>query len=210
MNPIGLFHDLNEGDEYPDWLRFVVLTVSSYLFQGVVYMDTSERLFKGGTDVVLAALYYLATPRHSDRKRRVVSAILFAHTVNYLLNGQICALLKKFDLLTTSTAQFDYWVQLLRRRTQSHPSIAGAAAFGSLSRGTLDTTSDLDVRIVRRSGPVHGLRACCVVACLRLRALIGRFPLDIYVLDSPEPLADLRSDESPIVLADEANIFGDE
>lgn len=207
MDPIAIFHEMNEGDEYPDWLRFIVLAVSSFVFQGTVYMDTSERLFKFGTDIVLSASIYSALSSVPSRKRRVVTAIVLAHSANYLLNGHLCAMLKKFDLISTSPATFDYWMQLLRRRTQSHPSIAGAAAYGSLSRGTLNSTSDLDVRVIRYSGLVHGVRACVFVARLRLLALVSQFPLDIYLLDSPDKLVDMRDDESPIVLANDAGIF---
>lgn len=209
MNPSDLFHEMNEGEYYPGWLRFIVLLCSSFIVQGTVYMDDTERWFKFTTDFVLSVLFYVPTSWMSDKRRRIATAMFSAHLTNYLLNGQLCAVLKKFDLILTSSAEFDDWLRLLSRQTQTHSSIAAAAAYGSLSRGTLQNTSDLDVRVIRYPGVLNGIRACIFIAELRLRALLDRFPLDIYVLDDFDSLAEMRDDESPIVLSDKVNHFSD-
>jgi predicted nucleotidyltransferase len=82
--------------------------------------------------------------------------------------------------------------------------------YGSLTRGELRPTSDLDVRLIRRPGLVNGLRACWFVLRERTRAHLTGFPIDFLVLDSPRLLKRMRPDEPPLVIYDATNPVKDQ
>jgi len=134
-------------------------------------------------------------------------AVSIAHTIHWLFNGHVYVLVKKLGYAHTDKKRFtDYTVEL-SRRVSREPSIMAAAAFGSLSRGQLTEHSDMDVRVIRRSGAINGVRACFFTFLERGRALLGSFPLDIYTLDGLAGLKKLRPDEPPVVLYDPENIL---
>lgn len=173
----------------------------------MLYMDRTERLFKLGTTCFSGLLIHRSLSRIEQPYTRAMAAAVCSHCLNFLVNGQLWVLMKNFDLVSTSTEEFRDWNRLIARKAETSSSIAAAATYGSLARHELSTTSDLDVRIVRRPGVLNGLRACSLVAALRFRALIRRFPLDIYVVDSTDSLERLRDDEPPILLSNKDDIF---
>jgi predicted nucleotidyltransferase len=170
-----------------------------WVFQGMLYMDRTERMFKLGLDLILIAilwsLFFLVLEVSSAWA--AVVAFLLAHTLNFLFNGQICLVLAKCEMVRHSRLDFDAYVRQFSERIRTEPSIEWAAAYGSLVRGEWTEYSDLDVRIVRRPGLWNGLRACWFTLRERTRALISRFPLDVFVLDDSMRLAMMRDNEHP-------------
>jgi predicted nucleotidyltransferase len=170
-----------------------------WVFQGMLNMDRTERLLRIGAEVVLMGISLLLFVLAGKLPLiwAAVAAFLVAHTLNFLFNGQIWVVLKHFGLVRHSRAEFDEYLCQLSERVMAEPSIEYAAAYGSLVRGEWRPTSDLDVRLVRKPGVVSSLRACWFVLQERTRALINKFPLDVFVLDGPELLAEMRDDERP-------------
>lgn len=155
-------------------------------------MDRTERLFKLATDLVLT-LGLIAVGLDWP------FALIVAHTLNLLLNGQLNALLKNFGLVRVSIEQLEAYVVGLERRAQAEPSLGFAAIYGSLARAD-GRARDIDVRYIRAQGLWNGLRACAWNARERMSAMLGGIPYDGYVLDSAMPLGRLRQDEKPRVL----------
>jgi hypothetical protein len=162
-------------------------------------MDRTERVFKIGIDLILTIILgsLLSLVSGISWIWAVVLGFLVAHTLNFLFNGQVWVVLKHFDLVSHSQAEFEQYLRLLSERVRAEPSIQWAAAYGSLVRGEWHEHSDLDVRLLRQAGFWHGLRACWFVVAERTRALLSTFPLDMFVLDGSGKLAKLRSDEQP-------------
>ena len=166
--------------------------LSHWVFQGLIYMDRTERLFKLGTDVVLMlSLVALGL--------RWPFALIVAHTLNLLLNGQLNALLKNFGLVRVSLERLEAYATGLEGRARAEPSLGFAAIYGSLARAD-GQAGDIDIRYIRNRGLWNGLRACAWNARERLRATLRGVPYDGYVLDSAKPLERLRDDEVPRIL----------
>jgi hypothetical protein len=175
-----------------------------WVFQGLPYMDTTERLFKVLLEVpVIAALTPLLRLAGMTKwARALLVAFLIAHTLNFVFNGQIWVVLKHFGLVRHDRAIFEQYLSNLSDRIKDEPSITYAAVYGSITRAEWKPTSDLDVRLVRKTGAINGFKACWFVLLERFRAFRARFPLDAFVLDSRDKLAGLRADEPPHILVD--------
>ncbi|MBI3242591.1 MAG: hypothetical protein HYZ49_09900 [Chloroflexi bacterium] len=185
----------------------VVALSVHWVFQGMTYMDRTERLFKLGIDLLLAVALFPIMLGWSGRwPWACVLAVGLAHTFNFLLNGQPWVVLKHFGRVRHSREEFEDYIAALTARAQAELSIAYLAVYGSPARGKWTPASDLDVRLVRQPGVMNALRACLLVLRERTRATFRRFPLDIYVLDSRAGLSKLRPDEPPRVLINRLNI----
>lgn len=200
---ISEFHKRLAKDGFPLYVKVPILTFSSWLFQGILYMDTTEKLFKILIDILFFMPIYFVL--RSYCLLSVSVAIVLAHTINWIFNGQLFVLLKNLKLTKTKSECFIQYLNELKKRIEKENSILAAAAFGSLSREQLKEISDLDVRIIRKRGVVYGLRACFFVLLERSRAFFNKFPLDIYVLDSFKSLTKLN--EQPILLHDSKSML---
>ena len=174
----------------------------SWVFQGLLYMDRTERWFKLAIDGIVTAAVGIPIGLLSPLGLgpALVVGFLLAHTANWVFNGQIFVVLKAFGGVRHSMDQWERYMRGLNDRIRREPSIRWAGAFGSLVRGQFSETSDLDVRIIRQSGFVNAIRACWFVLKERTRAFFSGYPLDIYVLDSERLLEKLRGDEAPVIL----------
>jgi len=193
-----LYKRLAKKDEFSAYIRVPLLTFSSWIFQGILYMDTTERVFKILFDVSLFFPAYFVFRLHSNALASVFMAFILAHTLNWIFNGQIFVLLKNLRLTKTEAERFTEYLDDLKKRISRERSILATAAFGSLSRSELKETSDLDIRIIRKKGLINGFRACSFVLVERSRAFFNKFPLDIYVSDTIDHLSKL--DENPTVI----------
>lgn len=172
--------------------------VAHWLFQGMLYMDATERWFKVGLDVLLTVLAAIPLRHWFHGRSAWAVALPLAHSLNFLFNGQVWGVLKHYGIGRLSRAGFHPYLCQLARRIGNEPSILWAGVYGSLIRGNWSPTSDLDIRLVRKPGLINALRACLFVLVERSRALIHRFPLDIYVLDDSRQLAAMREDGWPL------------
>lgn len=179
-------------------LPAVVLAVH-WAFQGMLYMEKSERRFKLLLDLLLTAVFALPASLLMSWYRALACSFLLAHTLNFLLNGQIWSGMKGFGWVRISQERFDRYRDELARRATGEASIIYAAAFGSLARQARTESSDLDIRVVRAPGFRNGMRACMFVLRERARAFLCRFPLDIFLLDSTAGLARLNPQERAVV-----------
>ncbi|MDQ4077548.1 MAG: hypothetical protein M3220_15045 [Chloroflexota bacterium] len=175
---------------------------SHWVFQGLLYMDTTERRFKIALDALLTLVGVKLMENRLPQALSVPVAFLSAHTLNFLLNGQLWGVLKHYGFVNQSYDTFDRYAQELEAGLKREPSMAYAAMYGSLSRTGWTPASDLDLRLVRRPGYRNAFRACFFVLRERARALFRRFPLDIYVFDNFSALKRMRNDEPPIVWLD--------
>lgn len=191
----------------PLQFRKLILIFMNWFFQGILYMDNSEMLFKASLTLVpffvLFNIFVIFVPF-------VISIILsffVAHTLNWIFNGQIFVLLKNIKLTKTDVEDFAKYLDSLQSKVNREKSVLSVAAYGSLSKNQIKKTSDVDIRIIRKKGIVYGIRACMFVFAERKWAFFNKFPLDIYLLDNTADLAKL--DEQPIVLYDPLNLLND-
>lgn len=184
-------------------LRYpLVAVVIHWAFQSLFYMDSTERCFKLGLDVILTGLGAVALGTWLPTRVAWPVAFLVAHTLNFLFNAQLWGVLKHYGLVRTSYDEFYLYVKKLGQRASHDPSIQSLLVYGSLARLGWSPSSDLDARIIRRPGFTNGLRACWFLLLERSRAFVARFPLDVYVLDDRQSLVKLHPDEKGIDLID--------
>jgi hypothetical protein len=182
--------------------RRSIALMTHWTFQCLLYMDRSERLFKLGFEVLLTIAIAVPLQLALTPALAWISAVLIGHTLNFIFNGQFWVVLKHFGHVRHTASQFQRELHRLQDEIRGEPSIVYAAAYGSIARGELKETSDLDVRLVRAPGVGNGLRSCWFAARQRTRAFWTRFPLDVYVLDGYASLAKLAEKDSPVVLRD--------
>lgn len=181
------------------------LIVSSWIFQGQLYADKTEKLFKIFFDILLLMLFYFILINFTTAIISILIAFILAHTINWVFNTNFLNLFtEKFGLPIKGviiTYREDYVIDL-QKRIRNQDCIQSAAIYGSISRNETSKTSDLDIRIIRKPGIINGFRACMYALIERSRATFNKFPLDLFLLDSTKPLSKLRLDEMPVVLHD--------
>lgn len=171
-----------------------------WVFQNMLNMDLTELFYKLSIDLFLTILFSLLFDRWFHLSLAIAAGFFLAHTINFLFNSQIFVVLKFFGNVRHELPEFDNYIESIQNRLREEPSIRWAAIYGSMARGELKTTSDLDIRFIRYPGFYYGTRACWFVVKERTRAHIYRFPIDFLVLDSPRLLNRLRPDEPPIII----------
>lgn len=157
--------------------------ISHWLFQSLLYMDVTERWFKISLDIVFTLLMGLVLSIYFQGVIPWVIAFLFAHTMNFLFNGQLWGVLKHYGMIQVSRDNFQAYVHSFRQRARDEKAIEKVLVFGSLARGEWKEGSDFDARIIHKPGLENGLRSCTFLLKERARALFQMFPLDVYVLD---------------------------
>jgi predicted nucleotidyltransferase len=190
----------------PKWIKSKALksflnsktgTVISYwIFQGMLYADYQEALFKLLLDVVLTALLTAVCTAP------VYLSALAAHTLNMVFNGHLIAMRRHMGLGVNNPAKFIAYIEKFDARVRSKPYIRAVTAFGSLTRGSYRPTSDIDVRIVPLEDQISFFRACMFALAERTRAVLSGFPLDLYVFDIGSVQLKIRLDEIPMVFYD--------
>lgn len=193
-----IHHNVSKGS-YPLYIKVPILILSNWLFQGILYMDKTEKVFKLAIDALFTVVLVLFGVN-------IATSIIISHTLNWIFNGQIFVVFKNLKLIKTPKGKFDAYMERLKRKVKNEPSILWAGVYGSLVRGEFKETSDLDVRLIRKPGFTNGVRACIFVMKERSWATFNRFPLDIYVGDSLEFLGKMSDNEIPIILGGNNNV----
>ncbi|KAF5055558.1 hypothetical protein DSECCO2_376460 [anaerobic digester metagenome] len=190
------FHvNLVKTEKYPFWIRIIILTFSSWLFQGILYMDLTERYFKVLLDIILFLICFFVLKFYLTSLLALLISIMFAHTFNWIFNGQIFVLLKNLKLIKTDVNHFFIYLDNFKERIENEDSLSISFTIGSLSRDEIKEGSDLDIRVIRKKGFINGIRACCFIMLERTKALLNKFPLDIYVGDSSKFLEKVEKNE---------------
>jgi predicted nucleotidyltransferase len=180
----------------------VLAVILHWIFQSLFYMDPTERWFKISLDYLMAGAIAVVLRLFLAPLAALAVAIALAHTINFLLNGQLWGVLKHYGLVYTTPQAFEQYLSGLSLRALKEPSIQNLYVYGSLARQEWSPLSDLDVRLVQHPGVLNGLRACWFVLKERSRALLARFPIDIYVMDQASSLNKLRPDEPAVAITE--------
>jgi predicted nucleotidyltransferase len=200
------YANINLGFATPIFKYKIIVIITNWLFQGLLYSDRTEKMFKILIDFTLTLILFFIIS-HQNMLMGIFISFLISHTLNWIFNGQLFALAKNFDIVHTDPQKIIDYTNDITTRASKEKSINTVAVYGSLVREEIKTTSDLDIRIIRKSGFLNGINACIFGLKERIRALFQRFPLDIYVIDSPKHLLKMRTDEIPEILYDPNNIL---
>lgn len=195
------YANINLGPLTPIFRFKLIIILTNWIFQGIFYADKTERVFRLCLDVTFAFMLYEFVFGSKDHINLLI-AFLISHTLNWIFNGQLFALFKNFGIVHNDPEKIISYAYGVKDRASREKSIISVVLYGSLVREEIKSTSDVDLRVIRKSGLFNGLRACIFGFKERSRALFYRFPLDMYVIDSPRHLLKMRPDENPVVLYD--------
>lgn len=201
-----IYANVNLGPITPIFQFKLIIIFTNWVFQGILYADKTEKIFKLSLDLILTFLLYKLA-FGSNNCVNLLVAFLISHTFNWVFNGQLFALFKNFGIVNNDPEKIINYAYGVKDRASREKSINSVILYGSLVRKEIKSTSDLDLRIIRKNGLANGLRACIFGFKERCRALFYRFPLDMYVIDSPKHLSKMRSDENPMILYDPNNVL---
>jgi hypothetical protein len=166
-------------------LSFPIIALSSHwVFQSFFYMGWSERIFKIALEGFFVGLFWGVEILWFRGIGSWILPLILAHTMNFLLNGHIWGVLKFYGYIRQSREKYIIYKNALEKRIQGEPSILEGYLIGSEAQGTWTPASDLDIRLLRNAGIANALRACFFGFAERTRAMLSRFPLDLYIADS--------------------------
>ena len=175
--------------------------VSNWVFQGMLYMNPVETGYKLSLDLALT-LGIGAMVFDAAGGLGWFLSWMAAHTLNWVLNGQPVAMRRHLDWGKNNPKHFIHYIEGLQRRIERRSYLAGAASFGSLSKGKYKPTSDLDIRFVFKQGFLDRVRTANFCFVERLRAAFFLFPLDLYAFELDELKRKMHRDEVPVIFHD--------
>ncbi len=188
----------------PRWTRRIVLLGVHWLFQSVQSMNNVERGLKAGLWLLVFVPLFLSTVAIVGFGVAAIGAALLAQTVNFLLNAHIPVVMRYVGL-EVEPDQVRRYADELKGRILGRSYLQGAVVVGSLARDEVQSTSDLDVRVLSKPGLPNAVRGGILVLQERARALRHMFPLDIYLRES---IGSLREAEEPEILCDNTGDLG--
>lgn len=194
-----IYANINLGSLTPIFRYKIVIILTNWLFQGLLYADKTERIFKLSFDFILTSILYCFI-FYSVNYVNLLISFLISHTFNWIFNGQLFALAKNFNIVHNDPQRIIDYAYELKRRASKEESVNCVILYGSLVREEIKSTSDLDIRIIRKRGIFNGFKACIFGLKERSRALFHRFPLDLYIIDNAKHLLKMRHDEKPVIL----------
>lgn len=168
----------------PGLARSSLVLLVNWVHQGFLSLGKTDRIGKILIEGLLAAAAFLVLAAATTLP--LISTTLLslgiAHTGNWILNSNVHAARRAGGRFRTSKDRLTTELERLVGRLM-HARVAGALLGGSGLQGGWDSTSDLDVHVVRRLGPWGALAGVWAVLKERSRAFFARFPLDIYLED---------------------------
>jgi predicted nucleotidyltransferase len=131
-------------------------------------------------------------------------ALIVGHTLNWFVNGNFSTIIiHRLFLKRSIKKDLFKFTDYLERRVQGKAFILYVAVFGSMSRGELKGSSDLDVSIVRKPGLANALPALREVFIIKKMADLKGVPLEIFLSDTPENSVDrFKGETVPVVIYD--------
>jgi L-malate glycosyltransferase len=193
-----LYNQILNIKYFPKPIKILMVTGINWTFQSLLYMDKTEKAFKLLLDLILLIIFYIPLNGFLSPILSLIISFIMAHTINWIFNGHVFALLKTFGIIKTEPEKFTDYINNLKIRSSKEDSILLVAMFGSISRNELKETSDLDIRIIRKKGFINGIKTGLFVMLERSKSFFKRFPLDIYVLDDIRGLK--KFDENPNII----------
>ncbi len=192
----------------PDRIK-PIKAIRYWFVQGMLYAHTTERILKIVTEILVFVPAFLALRSLGlGLTASAVLAFIVSHSVNFLLNCAVWeTLICDLTLPGAGRKTLFRYIRGIRSRLANRKSISCAFIYGSISRGDLHDSSDLDIVLVRRPGLRTAIPALTVLTMEKMRALVQRIPLEAYLADDISFLDRPRKDEIPLVIADPDGIL---
>lgn len=177
-----------------------------WLLQILHSTDKTERWLRIITEVVLVfalASGLLAVDLIGGWASGLIVSGVVIHTLSWLLIGNFWVYMLDSFLWVKNpgiSKVLDY-VNLCRDVFVATKSCDAIMIYGSMSRNSFHGRSDLDLRVLRRSGVLNAVKAVYAAMYIKTVAFFRVVPVDLQVVDSMQFLKrQMREDELPIVV----------
>ncbi len=173
-----------------------VILAINWCTQGIRGMDRGELAFR----LLLEAVVWLSLAPALGP----LPALLAAHTLNFLVNGQLWVCARYCLFWHRSPAALNGFLADVAARLRELTWLEEAVCIGSCGAEAVacHDRADIDLRLVAPPGLLGWLRVNLLLLALRTRALFSLIPLDLYGYDSPASLQRFRQDEPLLVILD--------
>lgn len=168
----------------------------NWCFQGMRGMDRGELAFR----LLLEALVWLVLlPALGP-----LAALFLAHSLNFLVNGQLWVCARYCRLWHRAPAALDRFLREVAAELRELSWLEEAVCIGSCGAAAVarHDRADIDLRLIAPPGVWGWLEVNLLLLALRARALVRLIPLDLYAYDSPASLERFRQDEPLLVILD--------
>jgi len=187
--------------------RFFAIA-SNWFFQGTLIMTTSELAFRFVLEFAMAASIFAVLSFFVSQTLSVIAGILFAHTINWMMNGNFWILYKFFGRELNPDSIIAFLAKLNSGKYFLQNGVLAIAGFGSLSRGQFRRSSDLDMRIVRQKGFTNWVRANLFMLKLRSTSFLKKIPIDAFLLDKADQIYEhISRNEPPVAIYDPQGVL---
>ena len=199
------YRDKLRKNKYLRWL----LLISSWMFQGIINADRTEKVYCLLFTIIFTIIFYFSLSSINDVIIRFFLSFIIAHTLNWLINVNINSILiHRLFLKKLSKSNLFRYLESLDKRLNEKNWLLYSAVFGSICRGTLKDSSDLDVSLVRKPGFIRALKGLFFITCEKKIADFKSIPLEIYLNDLPESSIErFKAEKNPLILKDPSNII---
>jgi predicted nucleotidyltransferase len=194
------------------YLRWVLL-LSNWAAQGILRADRTEKIYKIFFSLVSSVIFFIIIERSFlvSLQNVILVSIFLGHTSNWLINGTLFTLSLHSLLIGNLEKKkaFEYLMDL-KNRLENKNYISACSVFGSISRGELKGSSDIDICFIREHGLKNALRALFFMVKEKFKTNRRLIPIEPYLADSVSYMKKrYRSDEPPVIIKDEKGIIID-
>jgi len=191
------------------WYLRGLLVLSNWLFQGILGSDSTERLYKLLFTALLSVVFFLIYSAYLNLWTSVLTSLLTAHTLNWIINSNFSMLLiHRLYIGKLCKENLFTYLSKLKERLMNKAWILYVASYGSICRGELKDSSDVDISFVRKGGFKNAINALIFILKEKKKADLLGIPLEITLSDSPEnSIIRFKKENTPISLYDPKNIL---
>lgn len=169
----------------------IIVFLSNFIFQGITYMSFGEKIYKISITLLFSLPFYFLN-------QNIYSSIMIGHLINYILNGQFYVVFRYLSSKRTmSYNDLKDYLKLINKLTKIF-SPKDILIIGSFSRGKMNKSSDLDIRLFHDSSFINSIKAYFMATLLRACGLIMKFPIDIFCFSDLKFLDKINLNEVPV------------
>ena len=197
----GIKNEIRNND-YLKW----ILVITNWFFQGILHADTTEKIYRIVFTVLVGSLIWIFL--NLFFKNNIYALIFLSfflgHTLNWIVNCNFSVIIIHRLMLSRISKQqlFDY-LYVLEDKLKGKEWVLYCGSFGSICRGKLKDSSDIDISIVRRPGLKNAMASILFSVKEKKFADFKKIPLEIYISDSPENSKKrFKGESNPVVISD--------
>jgi len=184
------------------FLRFLLL-LSSWFFQGIRNSDNTEKNYKILFSIVLTIIFSIVLNfGENEWLMKILLSFICAHTFNWIINGPIAAIfIHRLYIGKAEKRKIFNYLHKLKDRLKNADAISYCGVYGSIARGELKNSSDIDVGFLRKPGVKYAFKGLYFITKERIITNLTGIPFEGYLVDSLDSMiARFNNESSPVIL----------